>query len=789
MGPGSIAVETDVSARYGDELLTSKGRVGLCSPGESKARVTGQRQLTSGEKELIKAAASDTEADLRGLADGQEAVIRAEVLLDLITDANPQWPVKDRIRMVGARIRGPLDLAGADLAHALQFAGSVFEGPEDLRLARTRKPEESDRGQPEAITADEFETGADLIIQNVTVTGLISLHWANIRGDLRLTGSRLIAPGGQVFNGKDLRVGGSLFLDGRDFRAQGEVCLRSAHVEGQIDCRHARFSNPLGHTINADHLVVDGELLCEEGFRSAGEVCLQWAKVWRLRATGGSFRSSTTYALHADALRAEAGIYLDRGFHATATVRLVGANITGELCCTEGHFDNPSGRALDAERIVAEDVYLDRGFRAHGDVRFNDADVARQFNATAGKFRNERRGDNQYALDCDGLRCDADVFLNDGFNAIGTVSLRGAQIKTELNCTAASFTKPDGCALFADGLATPGMVFLDRDFRADGEIRFARATVGRQLVCTGGAFSNPSGTALDMSGLVTPGDVLLNDGFQANGEVRMRGADIARDLDFTGARLNGPKGLIARGMRVGGRLIWKMESPPEGPVDLSLANISRLDDTWRSWPTRKYILAGLTYGITADGDMTVDPRIEWLRGTKAYSADAYQQLVQSYTLSGDQKSADRVAIESQRDLRKRGKLGWLSRRWNKFIDLSVGYGYKLHRPFVTLLIAGGIGGCIFWAAQHADLIVSTGTSHISAMKAPPAAYPPFYPFPYAFQLLIPGLDLRETANWLPYATKSGWGLFLMILVWLMIIFGWVLATAVAAGITRIFRRR
>jgi hypothetical protein len=756
--------------------------------GGGMAIVTRRRRLTPAEKDLVDAAAGDAEADLGERAGRPQGVIRAETLKDLITGANPRWAVRDRIRLAGARVQGPLDLAGADLAHALHFTSCVFEGPVDLRRARAHKPVEWDGGQIAAIAADEFEADADLIIQNVTITGLISLHWARVGGDLRLTGSHLVAAGGQVFYGKDLRVGGSLFLDGEDFRAQGEVCLRSAHVEGQIDCRHAHFINRRGYAINADHLVADGELLCEEGFRSEGEVCLQWAKLRRLRATGGSFRSSTTYALHADALTAEAGIYLDRGFHATAAVRLVGANITGELCCTEGFFDNSSGRALDAERIVAEDVYLDRGFRAHGDVRFNDAEVTRQFNASGGEFRNEQHGENQYALDCDGLRCDANVFLNEGFRATGTVSLRGAQIKTELNCTAGSFTRPDGCALFADGLTTEGMVFLDRDFRADGEVRFARATVGRQLVCTGGAFSNQNGTALDISGLVTPGDVLLNDGFQATGEVRMRGADITRDLDLTGARLNGPKGLIARGMRVGGRLIWKMDNPPEGPVDLSLANISRLDDTRRSWPAGTYILAGLTYGVTADGDMTVDQRIEWLHGTKTYSADAYQQLVQSCTLSGDQKSADRVAIASQRDLRKRGKLRRRSCWWNWFVDVFVGYGYKLHRPFVTLLVAGVIGGCIFWAAQHADLIVSTGTPHVSAMKAPPAAFPAFYPFPYAFQLLIPGLDLRETANWLPDATKSE-GVLLMTLIWLMIIFGWVLATAVVAGITQIFRRR
>ena len=57
---------------------------------------------------------------------------------------------------------------------------------------------------------------------------------------------------------------------------------------------------------------------------------------------------------------------------------------------------DPGGRALDAERIVAEDVYLDRGFAAPGEVRSNDAETGRQFNATGGEFRNDRSG--AYAL-------------------------------------------------------------------------------------------------------------------------------------------------------------------------------------------------------------------------------------------------------------------------------------------------------------------------------------------------------------------------------------------------------
>jgi hypothetical protein len=624
------------------------------------------------------------------------------------------------------------------------------------------------------------------------------LHWANVGGDLRFTSSHLVQRGGQAFNGADLRVGGTLFLDGEDFHAEGEVSLRSAHIVGDVNARHGRFDNPAGRSIDAAHIVADGEVLCEQGFRSNGEVCLQWAQVQRLRATAGTFMSATAYALHADALRALAGVYLDRKFRATAAVRLVGANITGELCCTGGTFDNPSGRALDAERIVADDVYLDDGLTARGEVRFNDAQVSRQFNATKGEFRNDRS--DEYALDCDGLRCGGDVFLNEGFRAEGTVSLIGAEIKSELNCTAGSFITPGGRALFADGMTTPGMVYLDHGFQAIGEVRFARATVGRQLICTDGTFDNPHGIALDLTGVVCPGDVLLNSTssedrvFRATGEILIRGAQITRDLDVTNARLHGGEGLDARGMQVGGCLTWTLDPPPEGHIKLSRAQISRLNDTAGSWPEGRYTLTGMTYQTVGDlrGDvLTLEQRKTWLRQTDVYSSDAYNQLAQVYRQAGQEPYAQEILIAGQRDLRdkRRGHLPRQSRAWNKFIDLFVGYGYKLHRPFVLLLIAGLAGGVIFLLAQHANLIVSTGGSHTSAMLAHPAAYPPFYPFPYSFQLLIPGLDLRETANWLPAAGKSGWGLALMIFTWLMIVFGWVLATAVVAGVTRLFRQR
>ena len=755
--------------------------------------------LTESEHELIEAAEQDREAMLRN-SNGQRTVIRAEVLRDLCTNARRDWNVKDRILVTGGQVKGHLDLSGAHLAHHLRYTDCEFEDI-DLRQARAEHVAEWIGGSTRAILADKFESDADLVFQGVSVNGVISLHWANVRGDLRLTNSHLMPIEGSAVAGRDVRVGGTLFMDGPDFHAEGEVSLRSAHVEGDINCRHAHFDNPSGRSIDGDHLVVDGEILLQgyhddnlvpshygkkEDFHSDGEVSLQWAQVHRLRATGGKFANPSGYALHADAMHAEDGVYLDRGFHATSEVRLVGAYIKGELCCSKGIFDNPSGLALDAERIEADDVYLDRGFSARGQVRFNDAQVKRQFNATGGDFHNERAG--EYALDADGLICGGEVFLNEGFHAVGAVSLTGAAIAGQLNCTAGSFDNRDGYALFADGLTTPGMVYLDRGFRAIGEVRFARATVGRQLKCTDGTFDNEHGTALDLTGVVCPGDVLLNStgsqgrNFRATGEILIRDAQITRDLDVSNARLHGDDGLDASGMQVGGCLTWMLDPPPQGHIDLFRAQISRLDDTAGSWPKSRYTLTGMTYQTVGD-HLTPELRKTWLRQTDVYSPDAYNQLAKVYRRAGREEDAQEILIASQRDLRdkSRGHLPGQSRAWNWFIDRFVGYGYKLHRPFVILLITGLVGGVIFFLAQHAHptLMISSGTGRV----------PPFYPIPYSFQLLIPGLDLRETANYLPDASRNGWGLALMILTWLMIIFGWVLATAVVAGITRLFRQR
>ena len=120
-------------------------------------------------------------------------------------------------------------------------------------------------------------------------------------------------------------------------------------------------------------------------------------------------------------------MFLDNGFTATGTVRLLGADISGQLNCNGGTFDNADGNALAADRATIKgSVFLNDGFTATGEVRLLGADISGQLNCNGGTFDNA----DADALSADGATIKGDVFLNDGFTATGTVRLLGARCNT-----------------------------------------------------------------------------------------------------------------------------------------------------------------------------------------------------------------------------------------------------------------------------------------------------------------------------------------------------------------------
>ena len=129
--------------------------------------------------------------------------------------------------------------------------------------------------------------------------------------------------------------------------------------------------------------------------------------------------------------------------------------------------------------IVKNDVFLRRGFTTNGEVRLLGAQIGGDLDCIAGTFTNERGS----ALSADGINVKGDVDLRDGFAATGAVGLPGAQIGGDLDCSRGTFTNKSGDALNAERTIVKGSVFLNDGFTAEGGVYLVGAQIGSSFAC------------------------------------------------------------------------------------------------------------------------------------------------------------------------------------------------------------------------------------------------------------------------------------------------------------------
>jgi hypothetical protein len=355
------------------------------------------------------------------------------------------------------------------------------------------------------------------------------------------------------------------------------------------------------------------------------------------------------------------------------------------------------------------------------------------------------------------------VFLGGGFRAEGEVRMHGARIGHGLSLDGATLRNPDGVALDADALRVDG----DLDAQglvAEGSVRLRGASVSNTVRLGGAAISGGSGILLD-AGATQVGQVVhCTDGFTCTGVVNFTGAQVGM-LAFRGARLGADTASVV-GFRLQTReLDLRFAEPPGGQVNLAYAEIGILHDAPESWP-RRLVLDGLTYQ-TLRPALRPERRLAWLRrGGTEYLPQPYEQLAKLYVGYGDDTAARTVHLAQYRHLR--GTLSRPGRLWAWLQDVTVGYGYQPARAALWLL-AMLIVGTVFFGVDRPHP-VGTGT--------PPA----FNPFLYALDVLIPIIDLGQQSAFAPT------GLGAQLVADMLIISGWVLATAAAAGATRALRR-
>ncbi|SDO36247.1 hypothetical protein SAMN04487981_110116 [Streptomyces sp. cf386] len=364
------------------------------------------------------------------------------------------------------------------------------------------------------------------------------------------------------------------------------------------------------------------------------------------------------------------------------------------------------------------------------------------------------------------------------------LSLINARVTGAVLLNGARIDAPDGWAVGAGGLVMEGGFFCRGGLVVRGEVRFLGAQLPGGLFMKGARLESPGprGVALAMDNAVAS-TLDFSRGFTANGTVRLRGARVADNLTFEGAVLNGPP--EGDGPALVGMLMqavdfdFTLARPPSGTVDLRGAQVSYLHEGEHSWPD-VVELDGFVYGSikVADADAagerreavgprgSVARRIAWIRRGPGYSPQPYEQLATWYRTVGHDDDARRVLLAKQRH--RRSTLHPAARAWGHLLDATVGYGYRPWLAGVWLLTLTLLGALVFDA--HTPTAVKPGEGA------------PFAPLVYTLDLLIPIGGLGQRTAW--YWTDGG----VQGLAYALVGFGWVLTTAVIAGLTRTLQK-
>ena len=431
------------------------------------------------------------------------------------------------------------------------------------------------------------------------------------------------------------------------------------------------------------------------------------------------------------------GNEVEKGF--VPAVRLRGARITGRLDVAGGDVECE----LLLERCVLEEAPRFGNARTR-QLRFADCAMP--------------------GFDGGGLRADGYVSLS-GSVIDGQVKLVRAQLLGGFRMNGTRITAPDDrYAFFAGALLVEAGMFA-RNAEITGGMRMTGSRLTGGLFMEGARLVNPGRIALDGQNIAVTDAMECGQGFHAEGTVKLRGARIDGTLSFDRAGSMRAPGRVALQLSHAtvSELILIPSEPIEGIVSMSYARFGVILDDPDLWP-EQLRLTGATYESLRGGGVT--RRSDWVgRDPEGFRPQPYEQLAAWYLKDGNEHLARRTQLLKLR--RRRRTLPWLSRTWGALLDYTVGYGYRPWLAFGWLAAIVVLGTVVFGEVQPRPL-------------KEPAERPDFNALAYVVDLLIPIGAFGQREAW----DAVGWTQWL---AYGIIASGWILATALIAGVARVLR--
>ncbi|MEV7094910.1 hypothetical protein AB0M80_18935 [Amycolatopsis sp. NPDC051045] len=796
--------------------------------------------LTEAERQVLEAAR-------HGRSCSADAPIRAVVLRELLLGL--RGPVDPRgVRVDGARITGALDLDDVEAVAGLALVDCVFADPVSAQYARIPwldlAGSELTGGSGCALDAEGLRADG-LRLSGTRISGsgeygALCLRDARIAGRLHLSGAESTSADGPALYLDGLQCGQlqAVGLRATGAGELGAVRMLGARVDGQMDFDDAELTNGSGPALNADGLVVEGDLRLT-GAAVTGELRLLGARLGEADLTGSTLRGGAGTALEAD--RLHVGELRLRELTATgsgaATISLTGARVDGQFTFDGAVVVNDRGRALSADGIRVGDTLSGEGVKATGSGEYGalcllGAQIGGHVDLEGAELAN----DTGAALSADRLRVDGSLRL-DGVTATGsgeggTLRLLGARIGGQVTIEDARITSDTGPALYADGLRVEENLYLAGTHATGagdrGAVRAHAAEIGGQLLAEGAVCVNGSGPALSaddlrvgtyldftavtatassevaavslsaaqVDGKVTfDGAELTNDGGPAllADRCRVRGSLACTGLRATGSGDPAVIGLLGAhvggllsftgaeiGHRGGGTLVSFEDAVVDGPVFFP-ADVVGSDGL--------VFFDGFRFGSLEDVSWR-----EWLElirsRTAGYRPGPYQRLAAVERAHGHDGNARQILIAQQRDLQQRAPEvlgGWPARWFHRLWGVFAGYGYRARRTAAALLLAvvaaGGLG---LWAGHVGD------GRHRAAERVADLAAPAGTPCTTVELIgvgldrglpLSPGVRGRCDLN-----TGTGPGQVFTVAIWAVQAAVWALATLALAGYAGLVRK-
>lgn len=407
---------------------------------------------------------------------------------------------------------------------------------------------------------------------------------------------------------------------------------------------------------------------------------------------------------------------------------------------------------LEAARLTAEgDLHLPRCSVPDG-IKLTDATIGSDLllnESTVGSGRRIR------AITADGItisqELQASLLVTDG-----QVSLRGATIGSSLHMFGTVLRNPRGrFALYAPQLTVEQVAsFADANRGSAPQIYGATPPTGTRY-----DFSTHGGTRWRTKHFECTGGMVLDDGrFGSSLVIDNARLDMQRDQELSLRRITVPE------------LTFTPQQPERGLIVLSGATVEKLMDRTSSWPRDERLwMAGFTYqhAIPKEGHFNVRERLQWVTSATAeYAPEPYEQLAAMYRNSGEDTNARVVLLAKQR--RRRETLPLLGKAWGVLQDWTVAYGYRPGQAAIWMGVLWLTGALLFDAHQPPPLKGDEAPQWNAAL--------------YTLDLLLPVITFGQDTAWDPgggYQWVSA----------AMILLGWILATTVATGATRLLRRQ